>query len=152
MIALKSFRIKRNVLLGYWILVPSLFYFYLFLISFHQQLSIQELITQIPGLALAFLVSFVTLFQAACLYFIGHEKANSGNLEKQFLTFSMVQQILTGNIIGARLCYFYNKQLFSGEENPSQRTKLLFYSIVGFVSLISLVILMIAIRMRGVHV
>lgn len=147
MIALKSIKIKRNMLLSYWIIVPVLFYFYLFLVSFNQQATIQQLIIQIPGLTLALLLSFLTLFQAACLYFIS---SRTTLLEKKFLTFSLFQQILTGNIIGAALCYFNNKWLFADKTQISRNTKFVFYCATGFIGLISIVILLIAIRMKGV--
>lgn len=150
MIALKSLRVKRNVLLGYWVLMPVLFYFYLFLVSFNQQVSIQHLILQIPGLTLGLLLSFLMLFQAACLYFISSQSEKSFFVEKRFLTFSLFQQVLTGNIIGAALCYFYNKKMIAENQSVSRNTMIIFYFSIGFISLITAILLFIAMRMKGV--
>lgn len=150
MITLKSLRIKRNVLLGYWILVPILFYFYLFLVSFNQQVPISQLIAQIPGLALTLLLSFLTLFQAAFLYFIDSKGDKHSLLVKKYLSFGMIQQVMTGNILGAALCFFYNKQVFAVNEVTTKNEKIIFYSVTVFIGLISLVILLITIRMRGI--
>ncbi|MDT2737383.1 hypothetical protein P7H00_09610 [Enterococcus pseudoavium] len=150
MIALKSLRIRRNVLLGYWILMPVLFYFYLFLVSFNQQVTIQQLIFQLPGLTLALLLSFLMLFQAACLYFIGSQSDTHTFFEKRFLTFSLFQQVLTGNIIGAALCYFYNRNTFAENRPISSNIRVIFYFAIGFISLITAIILFIALRMKGV--
>lgn len=150
MIALKYLKVKKNVLLGYWVLVPTLFYFYLFLLSFNQQVEIKQLIVQVPGLALTLLLSFLTLFQAAALYFISSRTEGTSVLMKKFFAFGIIQQILTGNFIGAALCYFVNKNIADGDEQDSMNTKIIFYSMTVFIGVISLVILMIAIRMRGV--
>lgn len=150
MIALKNIKVKRNILLGYWILVPILFYFYLFLLSFNQQVEISQLIVHIPGLSLTLLLSFLTLFQAAMLYFISSQKEEDSKSLKQFIGFSMIQQIITGNIIGAALCYFYSKNIFVDEKKHSQKSRGILYTALLFISLISIVILFIAIRMRGV--
>lgn len=150
MIALKSLRVKRNVLLGYWVMMPVLFYFYLFLVSFNQQVSIQHLILQIPGLTLGLLLSFLMLFQAACLYFISSQSEKIFFVEKRFLTFSLFQQVLTGNIIGAALCYFYNKKMIAENQSVSRNTMIIFYFSIGFISLITAILLFIAMRMKGV--
>lgn len=150
MIALKYLRVKKNVLLGYWVLMPVLFYFYLFLVSFNQQVSIQQLILQIPGLTLGLLLSFLMLFQAACLYFISSQSEKSLFVEKRFLTFSLFQQVLTGNIIGAALCYFYNKKMVAENQSVSRNTMIIFYFSIGFISLITAILLFIAMRMKGV--
>lgn len=149
MIALKSLRVKRKVLLGYWILMPVLFYFYLFLVSFNQQVSIQQLILQIPGLTLGLLLSFLMLFQAACLYFMGSQADKPTLFEKRFLTFSLFQQVLTGNIIGAALCYFYNRKMFAENQPVFGNTRVIFYFAIGFISLITIIILFIVMRMKG---
>lgn len=150
MIALKSLKIRRNMLLGYWILMPILFYFYLFLVSFNQQVTIQQLIIQVPGITLAFLLSFLMLFQAAYLYLIGVQGKKKFLIEKSFLIFSLFQQVLTGNIIGAALCYFYSKKMFAERQPVSRSVKVIFYFAVGFISLISVIVLFIAIRLKGV--
>lgn len=149
MIALKSLRVKRNVLLGYWILMPVLFYFYLFLVSFNQQVTIQQLILQIPGLTLGLLLSFLMLFQAACLYFMGAQTNKPTLFEKRFLTFSLFQQVLTGNIIGAALCYFYSRKMVADNQAVSSNTRVIYYFAIGFISLITVIILFIAMRMKG---
>jgi hypothetical protein len=149
MIALKSLRVKRNVLIGYWVLMPVLFYFYLFLVSFNQQVTIQQLILQIPGLTLGLLLSFLMLFQAACLYFISSQNEKNHFVEKRFLAFSLVQQILTGNIIGAALCFFYNRKIVAEKQPISRNTMFIFYFAIGFISLITVIILFIAMRTKG---
>lgn len=149
MIALKSIKVSKNLLLGYWVILPAIFYFYLFLVSFDQQIAIQQLVLEIPGLALALLLSFLILFQAASLYFITSREMGSDAVKK-FLSFSMIQQILTGNIIGAALCFFVNKNFYGDQVEASQKNKMILYSAIGFISLISLIILLITIKMKGV--
>ncbi|MDT2822736.1 hypothetical protein P7H74_13360 [Enterococcus devriesei] len=149
MIALKSIKVSKNLLLGYWVILPAIFYFYLFLVSFDQQIAIQQLVLEIPGLALALLLSFLTLFQAASLHFITSRETDSDAVKK-FLSFSMIQQILTGNIIGAALCFFVNKNFYDDQVEASQKNKMILYSAIGFISLISLIILLITIKMKGV--
>ena len=149
MIALRSMNVKRNLLLGYWIVLPVLFYFYLFLVSFNQHVTIQQLILQIPGFTLAFLLSFLMLFQAACLYLIGAQNEKKSLIEKRFLTFSLFQQILTGNIIGAALCYFYSRNMFAEKQTASRNEKFIFCFAIGFISLITAIILFIAMRTKG---
>lgn len=149
MIAVKSLEMRRNMLLGYWLIVPFLFFFYLFLLSLNQKVEVQQLVLQIPGLALSLLLSFLTIFQAAVLYFISTRFADSQKTMKKFLLFSLVQQILTGNIVGAALSFFLERKMVVTEEKESLDSKIVFYSAAVFISFVTAVVLLIAIQMRG---
>ena len=140
----------QNILIAYWVIVPVLFYIYLAITSFSQQVSMQDMLQSVPGIALGNLLVSLMLFQAGILFFVSRFSQSKSGLLGKFTLFSIFQQLLTGNFIGAALAFFLGRSLLPTEENTTSQAKLIFYMALGFVLLFSALTAFVAWRMRGV--
>lgn len=131
----------KNLLIVYWIAIPFCFYLYLFMTSSMRHVSVTHLIQNIPGLTLGFLLCSLMLIQSATVYFIHHFSTSRNGLIGKFLYFSTIQQLLTGNLIGAILCFFYNRSLVSTQETTSKRNKIMMFTVCVIIALLSLLTL-----------
>lgn len=148
MLSLKITTYKK-MLIGYWLLVPACFYLYLFMTSSMRQVAATELITNVPGITIAFLMASLMLIQSATVYFVQQISTSHEGLLGKYLSFSLFQQICTGNIVGAIICYFYKRSLYNEEESISTVQKISIISICVFLSLFSLLTLFVMWRLKG---
>lgn len=138
MLALYTKNRLKNGLLVYWIGLPILFYSYLVLTALKEHVTLAELLQQVPGLALGTLISSMLIIQAACLFMIQNVSKSRQGLLGKWLWFAMAQQIITANIIGAGLCFFYEKTLVDEAETTSLKLLFVVSMISFFVGLLSL--------------
>ena len=96
----------KHILLGYWIAVAFLFYFYAILMTIRMNGMIHEAFFHNPYIALGSLFPFLMLFQASILYFL-EKRTIDISLLRIYLQFTVVQQVITGNLIGALLAFLY---------------------------------------------
>lgn len=142
-------RTYKHLLVGYWLVAPASFYVYLLMTSSMRQVSMVDLMTNVPGITLASLLASLMLIQAVTLYFIQQISSSRDGLLGKFLTFSMIQQLFTGNIVGAILSFFYGRSLSYSQENPTSLQKGIVLVVCVLLSLFSLLSLFIAWRLRG---
>lgn len=101
---------RKSLVLGYWLVLPFVFFMYLLTFGAVKGSSVGALLTSIPSLTLTFLLSCLMLIQAYLLFRLTTKKTDE-KLLNHFLLFSMLQQLLTANLIGTVLLYFYRKSL-----------------------------------------
>lgn len=140
----------KNILLGYWLVVPILFYLYLIITGVQMNQTVQELVQTTPTLLIGNLVSSLMLFQAGLLFFISHISQSKDGLLGKFALVSIIQQVVTGNIIGVVLAFFFRRSLLAIEEENTANQRLIFYIATGFSLLLSILVLFITLRLRGV--
>lgn len=140
----------QKLLLGYWLVVPVLFYGYLVLMTVKDQVPISELIVKIPGVTVGFLITCLMLMQAVMLFTIGQNSRSKSGLLGKFLWFSLIQQVLTGNIPGAILSFLAERRLFEVVEKTDRKATVTAYGGMAFVGVISGVVLLVMMQMRGV--
>lgn len=140
----------QKLLLSYWLAVPVLFYGYLVLMTLRDQVTISQLIVNIPGMTVGFLITCLMLMQAVILYAVSQSSVSKSGLLGKFLWFSLVQQILTGNIPGAILSFLAERRLYDVAEKTDGKTKLTVYAGMAFVGLISVLVLFVMMQMNGV--
>lgn len=138
----------KRFLLGYWLVVPISFYLYTFLMTMQEQITMQDLLFQVPGMTLGFLITCLMLFQAVILFFLGNLSESKTGLLGKYLWFTIIQQILTGSLIGAVLAFFYERRLLAAKEAVSLQQKVLLISGMVFVGMISVFVLFLVWRMR----
>lgn len=133
----------KCLLVGYWLLVPTLFLFYLMLTSTLQSVSIEELLSNVPSLALTCIVSFLLFFQLFGLLFLARSMDNKQSFLGTYLVFNIIQQALISNFIGAIFCFLYYKSLNTHSEKKqlTQTEYLLMYGLLFFVSVLTLVVI-----------
>lgn len=112
------------------------------------QVAVTDLIMAVPGITLATLVASLMVVQAAFLYFIQQISTSRDGLLGKFLWFTLIQQIFTGNIVGAIIAFFYERSLLKREESVSQREKITVVVACGILALFSLLILRVAWQLR----
>ena len=142
-------RTFKHLLVGYWLVAPACFYVYLLMTSSMRQVSMVDLMTNVPGITLASLLASLMLIQAVTLYFIQQISSSRDGLLGKFLTFSMIQQLFTGNIVGAILSFFYGRSLSYSQENPTRQQRSVVLVACVVFSMFSLLSLFIAWRLRG---
>lgn len=137
-----SSKMKR-MLIGYWVLVPMVFLFYLAVTASLQSVSIDELLFNIPSLTVTSIVSFLLIFQLSGLLCLTRSMDNKHSLLGIYLLFNFIQQVLISNFIGAILCFLYYKSLNDSAEKK-QLAKLeywMIYGLIFFVSALSFVVI-----------
>ena len=129
----------KHILLGYWIAAAFLFYFYAILMTIRMNGVIHEAFFHNPYIALGSLFPFLMLFQASILYF----------LEKRTIdiSFTVVQQVITGNLIGALLAFLYVRSLKRCGKKSTIYSKVLVLSSTIFIGTISLLAIFLLLRM-----
>lgn len=135
----------RKLLFFYWLIIPVLFGLYLFLTSTMQGISVEGLLTNIPGLALTSIVSLLSIFQAFGLYYIGNTSACRRSLFGYFLLFSIVQQLVTLNMIGLALTFLLYRSLLATKEmrEVTNQAKMLMYGLMAFIGIITILVVIV---------
>ncbi len=112
----------KHILLGYWIAAAFLFYFYAILMTIRMNGVIHEAFFHNPYVALGSLFPFLMLFQASILYFL-EKRTIDISLLRIYLQFTVVQQVITGNLIGALLAFLYVRSLKDVGRSPLYTAK-----------------------------
>ncbi|MHC5227344.1 hypothetical protein ACYSNW_03580 [Enterococcus sp. LJL99] len=135
----------KKLLFFYWLIVPALFGLYLFLTSTTQRISVEGLLTNIPGLALTSIVSLISIFQAFGLYYIGNTSDCRQSLFGYYLLFSLIQQLFTLNVIGVGLTLLLYRSLLSAKETKklSAQVKLSMYGLMVFIGFITFLVVIV---------
>lgn len=131
---------RKSLVLGYWLLLPFIFFMYLLTFAAVNGSSVGKLLTNIPSLTLTFLLSCLMLVQAYLLFCLTTKETDE-KLLNRFLLFSMLQQVLTANLIGTVLLYFYRRSL---KDEPRKDTcvaawsvRFEAYTLMGMVGILS---------------
>ena len=144
----------KHILLGYWIAAAFLFYFYAILMTIRMNGMIHEAFFHNPYIALGSLFPFLMLFQASILYFL-EKRTIDISLLRIYLQFTVVQQVITGNLIGALLAFLYVRSLkllpFQNLKKCGKKStiysKVLVLSSTIFIGTISLLAIFLLLRM-----
>lgn len=132
----------KHALFTYWLVVPVLFSLYLVVYASVKHSSITALLTNMPSLALTSILALLSFFQVFVLYKLKNFSKYRHSLFGTFLKFSIIQQVISLNIIGLILCIFAYRSLFEGqaqEHIPSQ-TKIQIYSFMGLIAFLTLIV------------
>lgn len=95
----------KKILIGYWGIIVLAYSLYLFLFSLLNEISLASMISTMPLFTTLFLLANLTVAQVILLLHLLHASGSAIQHERTFYLFSIVQQILTMNLIGAFLCY-----------------------------------------------
>lgn len=132
----------RGIILAYWILLPLVFFAYMFVFAAVNGHSVGTMLIEIPSITLTFLLSCVTLLQAYSIYRLT-ARENDQELLNQYLLFSMVQQLITANLIGVALLFFYRKALKNEaieSVTATNAAKFEVYLLMGIVGVLSVLV------------
>ena len=86
------------------------------------------------------------LFQASILYFL-EKRTIDISLIRIYLQFTVVQQVITGNLIGALLAFLYVRSLKRCGKKSTIYSKVLVLSSTIFIGTISLLAIFLLLRM-----
>ncbi|MHC5248623.1 hypothetical protein [Enterococcus sp. LJL90] len=132
----------KNFVIGYWLLLPVLFYSFVLLFAFNSQSSFTTLIAEVPSLTLTFLLTCLMLLLAFLMYTLSKDQ-NNQQLLKRFVIFALVQQVATANLIGAALVFAYFKSV---KHQPiaagvaTTKTQFESYLLMGLIGLLSILV------------
>lgn len=130
----------RTFLFWYWILTPLVFFIYLLGLTTSSGLDLRAHLNQTPYVALAFLISCMSLLLAGILK-LAHTE-NEGT-ERTFAIFATAQQLLVGNIPGFLLSYFYARSLWDERGYPfAPRFTWVLIASMAIIGLLSLITVM----------
>lgn len=132
----------KNVLVGYWLLLPVLFYSFVLLFAVNSQSRFTTLIAEVPPITLTFLLTCLMLLSAYLVYTLSKDQ-NNQQLLKRFVIFALVQQVATANLIGAAIVYAYYKSLKHQEITDgvaTTKTQFESYLLMGLIGLMSILV------------
>lgn len=138
---------KRSLII-YWLLLPLLFSGYLLLKSQLDNLSLNQILVNDPGLTVMLLLSFINPLSSYLLKELSENKQLNGSFAYFFLKFSIIQQLMTGNLIGSGLAFLTLKENgpFVKKEKGMQYWKgytiLFIQAILTIISLVSLYLIL----------
>lgn len=113
--------IWQKILIGYWLGIPIIFLLYAFLTALKMNTNFAQLLIQLPGFSISFLLSCVMWVQG--IVFIRTKSEMKG----KFLFFAIIQQALTLNFIGAIFSYFALRKQSTEYQFASKTEKMSFY-------------------------
>lgn len=134
------------ILLGYWMIVSCLYYLYVSIKITTQNISLHSLLLANPLFTLGVLLTSIMMLQTGSLHYIARLSQSKNGLLGRYLFVLLFQQIMTGNLIGAGLVFFYRNQLENHSENPTSLEKGVVY--VSCTICISLTLLILLILNR----
>ncbi len=128
------FRYKK-LLIGYWILIPILYFLYIYLAKLNQNTTYFNILTSQPIYSIYFLLAWIMIIQALLVI-----KARDEIMNKYIRIF-LFQQIMTLNIIGVILNFLLlkkcpqNGKFISKEEGFIFKISIVFIIVVSIISL-----------------
>ncbi|GAB2026158.1 hypothetical protein [Lactovum odontotermitis] len=105
--------------------------------SVQSELPYKEIITEMPSLAVAFLVCCILLVMAFILHSVFAIKGEVKTL-KSFVLFAVIQQLMTLNFIGAGISYLYYRIIPKAEKTDKIKRAPLILALVILVTVLSL--------------
>lgn len=117
----------QSILMAYWLTISAVYYLYVSLTITTQQITLQALLYANPLFTLGILFTSIMMLQAGTLHFVAKCSQSKDGLLGKYLIVLLFQQMMTANLIGAGLIYFYRKQLNNHDENTTRNEKGLAY-------------------------
>ncbi|OTN77704.1 hypothetical protein A5886_002805 [Enterococcus sp. 8G7_MSG3316] len=117
----------QSILMAYWLTISAVYYLYVSLTITTQQITLHALLYANPLFTLGILFTSIMMLQAGTLYFVAKCSQSKDGLLGKYLIVLLFQQMMTANLIGAGLIYFYRKQLNNHDENATRTEKGLAY-------------------------
>lgn len=136
--------IWQKILIGYWLGIPIIFLLYAFLTALKMNTNFTQLLIQLPGFAISFLLSCVMWVQG--IVFIRTKSEMKG----KFLFFATIQQALTLNFIGAIFSYFALRKQSTEYQFASKAEKMSFYCFWVLILFLSLFVTFLMWRMTQI--
>lgn len=102
--------VYRRLLMIYWLILPLLFVTYLVLKSQMLQLNMDQILIQEPHLSVMLLLALLTPLSSYVLRELSQQDQLGTSFAKLFFKFSIVQQLIVGNLIGGGLAYLAYKE------------------------------------------
>lgn len=136
--------IWQKILIGYWLGIPIIFLLYAFLTALKMNTNFAQLLIQLPGFAISFLLSCVMWVQG--IVFIRTKSEMKG----KFLFFAIIQQALTLNFIGAIFSYFALRKQSTEYQFDSKTEKMSFYCFWVLILFLSLFVTFLMWRMMQI--
>ena len=112
--ALRYTQRLRTFLFWYWLISPMVFFLTSLRYRVEKNVDFREMLNE-PAIALAFIVSCMSLIMVGLLRAAETENENT---ERTFGMFAVAQQLLTGNVPGFLLSYFYTRSLWDALREP----------------------------------
>lgn len=104
-----------NILMGYWIVVPVFYFLMFFLLNAGADQSFQEILSENLTATINILVLSMNLIGAYILYATEFSERKKGGISDIVLKFSIAQQLILGNFVGAIFSFLAFNELV---ENP----------------------------------
>ncbi|MGX6992220.1 hypothetical protein [Vagococcus penaei] len=111
MFGIKRTNLWRNILVGYWILIPVVFLCYTGMTSLKLSVTFKELLTNTGTFAVGLLLSCLMIVLALMLLMIDKTQVSQHSILGRYLVFAMIQQVLTLNFVGVIIAFFYYRTL-----------------------------------------
>lgn len=124
-------------LFWYWMISPFVFFLYTYVQVAQTGTQFREALNQ-PNIALSFLTSCMSIVTAYLLK-VAHEE--NAHTERSFSIFTIVQQLLVGNLVGFLLSFFLARALWLFPKETFAPSKMRWVLIGGMVLLSFLTLL-----------
>lgn len=134
----------QKLLIGYWLVLPLIFLLYLFLTASRMNVQFSDVLVQLPGFTISFLLSCLMWIQG--IVFIRTKTEMRG----KFLFFAIIQQALTLNFIGAIFSYFALRKQSTEYQFASKTEKMSFYCFWMLILFLSLFVTFLMWRMTQI--
>ena len=134
----------QKLLIGYWLVLTIIFFLYLFLTASRMNVQFSDVLVQLPGFAISFLLSCLMWIQG--IVFIRTKMEMRG----KFLFFAIIQQALTLNFIGAIFSYFALRKQSTEYQFDSKTEKMSFYCFWVLILFLSLFVTFLMWRMTQI--
>lgn len=134
----------QKLLIGYWLVLPLIFLLYLFLTASRMNVQFSDVLVQLPGFTISFLLSCLMWIQG--IVFIRTKTEMRG----KFLFFAIIQQALTLNFIGAIFSYFALRKKSTEYQFASKTEKMSFYCFWMLILFLSLFVTFLMWRMTQI--
>lgn len=104
-----------NLAMGYWIVIPVLYFGSFFMIQSGSGQSYEQLLSENIGLTLNILISSINLIFAYLLYATDFSERKKDGIADVIFKAAILQQLLVANVIGAIIAFLALREL---SDNP----------------------------------
>lgn len=147
---LKQTQTLQRIVLGYWIIIPVIFYSLIGLFSLQEQVAIQHLVQSSPMIAVGNLVACLSLLQAGICYFILKFSNSKIGVLGHYMLITLIQQLLTLNILGVVLTLLYYRVLPSIKETIHPKLRAGVYVVGGVTLLLSMIVALVLFNLKHI--
>lgn len=126
------FRYKK-LLIGYWIVLPILYFLYIYLAKLIQSTTYFNILTSQPIYSIYFLLAWIMIIQALIVIKTRDEIMN------KYIRVLLVQQIMTLNIIGVILNLLLLKKCSQNGKFISKEEEYIFKIFIVFIIAVSII-------------